>query len=854
MADQRLITNFEKELKNRVEMRTHQKLPPERVLLDAFKYYDIQKTEVVDFKTFKKVATVKLGISVFGDEEMFLIFEHYSKGNDGVVYREMISELYNINVVLSTRTQPESLNESRSFTKNRHDIVDEEASVKKMIVYLVYKLRKGPMFSFLKLYKDFREYDIENRGSVSLNELTHCMKKNEADISSKETKNLFMYFNDRGEGLEYEKLMDSFCVNFKGDRVEAAEGMFTKFDFMGSDKININMLKELFNPRQHYEVKLGKESVDKIQFQFDGLIDIFARIIGNQMICNSSQFMILMKMVSAKVESDLDFKSFVDYCFKYNEIPQQNQSTHGRSDRMSYKSKMTEDLPSMHSGLKVTNILDSLEEQLSRKGYKAFINFYKIVKGNDFNNEGHLYLKHFEKCLKEARIGLTPKQAKKIYDEFTDDNVRMNYEILFQNLVPPFRDERIDYLKDLYGRLMEEGKGKEKVLSFHTFHNSFFVRGHPDFKTRVKHDYELKDEFRSALETFLVCFQGNYMTVPPVAFIRFFEFYARNWSMNYFKSVLVYAFKTNKKSRYADGEVQNPAPFMKKINDKPTYQEENQRNIKKSTYSNVHTKTEKPYYVDESLVQNQKKPEPVRQEHVRQEPSRRLDRSRKESNRFKKSTKPMIMNERNVPKHLQTSFPNTNPDNVANIRNKLISNIRNVKDVKLMLEMEYEMTNQSDDDGNVGVTVFASVLSKYHALDGINENQLSILFRQHMEDNGQLHVQTFCNEIRGQMNEDREEATVDVFDRITPQEMDMLPIPIFRKAFYPQGYKFGNYKGTMEKLDMFDNVVDLFMCLNVSIKDENDLELDDFLYLFDNFSFHYDTLEEYKAFLKSSFK
>ena len=47
-----------------------------------------------------------------------------------------------------------------------------------------------------------------------------------------------------------------------------------------------------------------------------------------------------------------------------------------------------------------------LEETLSKKGNLAYINFFKVLKGNDFDRDNHLYFKEWEKSLKEQRIDL----------------------------------------------------------------------------------------------------------------------------------------------------------------------------------------------------------------------------------------------------------------------------------------------------------------------------------------------------------------------------------------------------------------------------------------------------------------
>ncbi len=62
MKKEHLIKNFINTVKYRVELRTSFNQSPEKVLLEAFKYYDLKRTKMADFSFFKKVFTIKLGI------------------------------------------------------------------------------------------------------------------------------------------------------------------------------------------------------------------------------------------------------------------------------------------------------------------------------------------------------------------------------------------------------------------------------------------------------------------------------------------------------------------------------------------------------------------------------------------------------------------------------------------------------------------------------------------------------------------------------------------------------------------------------------------------------------------------
>ena len=77
MNMQKLLKKFQREFKHKIEIRSNRKNTSERLLLDAFKYYDIKKTELVDFNTFSKIVKIKFGVNIFSEEEITMIFDHY---------------------------------------------------------------------------------------------------------------------------------------------------------------------------------------------------------------------------------------------------------------------------------------------------------------------------------------------------------------------------------------------------------------------------------------------------------------------------------------------------------------------------------------------------------------------------------------------------------------------------------------------------------------------------------------------------------------------------------------------------------------------------------------------------------
>lgn len=104
ISSTKLIEKFEKELKYRTEIKSKNRRTPDKVLLDSFKYYDIKNQGLANYQTFLQVVRVKLGINIFTDEQLTMVFDYYlgnlESTNNNILYRDLVSHLYNINVSL----------------------------------------------------------------------------------------------------------------------------------------------------------------------------------------------------------------------------------------------------------------------------------------------------------------------------------------------------------------------------------------------------------------------------------------------------------------------------------------------------------------------------------------------------------------------------------------------------------------------------------------------------------------------------------------------------------------------------------------------------------------------------------
>ena len=88
-------TPFEKELKNKLLIKTIGNQSEEMILLRAFKYFDLSNTNFCDKQNFIKTV-MKIGITGFTENNLSSIFESYDTENAGKInYKDFIGNLYN---------------------------------------------------------------------------------------------------------------------------------------------------------------------------------------------------------------------------------------------------------------------------------------------------------------------------------------------------------------------------------------------------------------------------------------------------------------------------------------------------------------------------------------------------------------------------------------------------------------------------------------------------------------------------------------------------------------------------------------------------------------------------------------
>ena len=937
--EETLLTKFENEIKNRVTLKTAPTTLPEKVLVEYFKFFDFAKSNRCNQQTFLQVIKQKIGISVFKDEEISTMFNFYSEKSSELNYREFVNAIFQSQVAYSIAERMVK-KEPVEFPQNRIDLAKHEENIRKNIDYIIYRCRNHSITSFFSLYYELFLVSTSDK-EVTASYFHMSLKKLGIELSADDIQKIFFFVSEESQMMKLDRLFDYFLANFKSNRVSQVKSMFSKFDYMMSQSVSLQLIKELFNSKNFPGVKEGRVTTEELNSQFEFLTNAYSKYNKNSFIINEQQFLQFFAFLSAGLKEEKEFTQFIEQCFRYSELPQTNPNK-DPNQKLPYinKNNVIEDLSLKNSNS--GDLLNVLISQLNGKGDRAYIFFYKILKCNDFDSDGKIFEREFEKSINESRLNFSSKQTLRLFEQLANGKGSLEIAKFLPLLVPRFSDDKADLIEEFYSRLVQT-QTLSGDLGYDQIVASFAVKQHPDFRKGARADYEIKAEFEDCLKTFLNLHCGSHLIISVNSLIRFFEFFGRNWDYQYLEAIINQAFKIKAPSirsefsrpygttleveKEQDGFKQtkpvlnNSSGFKffeefvqknetssrayqpsnllaheeNKTSPAQNYNPNNKQNLLahedafKKKQSNH--KTDYPYHVGDkkqSMEEDQKSIMPG-QKHQNtknynikapnQTGSDRSEKTKSDESQFNKNKRekldPAQHNGINSPedgsiilanpnfkynmdlndKLEQTSVRRAIPkiENFDYLQKRLKDNVKSINKLDLMLRVEMDMTEQSDAKGFIDFEVFSAVLDKNGLSKNFKQQEITNLFVSYLKGGEKLHVQKFANEVRGQMTKRMEDMCIQLYDRITPLGDELSP-ETFKESFIPQKFKIGSAKGASENREIFANLLSLFNVLNLEVKGKTTFDLDEFLYLMDNFALFAQNEDDLNKNLTEGFK
>lgn len=800
------IKRFESALREKIELRVPSRDAAIKHLTQNFQFFDLDNSGTCGYESFRRVIH-KMGVFGFSESDLVEIFGIYAMSGRRMNYVDYVNILFGV-----TPSQISTGKRSIMSRSNRTRKLEWD-SVKGFVDSIRYRLCKMKMHSFLQL-----RLELEEASPVDTAKFKDIHKNCGVSLSDNDFKELFRFFCSENGFLDVESFSDTLCVNFKKDRGEKVDKMFSQLDKRNFQLISIELLRTLFIPRQHYLAKTGRRTQEEVKEEWEDSLDRFKRLTKSAEV-DLGQFRLFWKLLSAFIKSDLEFGNTLLQCFRYSDLANMEGSILGKS------------ISEVSTNYQV-DLEHKVRVELAQKGNVGCFILLKNLISRDHDMDGMLDRREFINAMVHSRIDISPRNMEELFKLYSQKGLLKIWA--FMNvIVIKFRTDREKVLITLFDRLGPDKVSKKLKLS--SFEHYFFPRGHPDFKRLYRPDYEIKQEFSAHLRQFLNSFQGSALELGLDTFLRFFEYYCFALDDSGFFSFIEKGFK---------------------------FPDHNRQFMNKQGYNDPYG--QKRHFAPDAARHGAPSQMSRSKRSTAQRPARSIrteNRSHRGRTDYSPHSESVISRRTEYPEQIESfnsklekanfSKSNVTKQGGSKFSDELKFNIRSSGNFTILLEIEYEMTKRADEQGNVDFDVFQSVLEETGMTKGLNEEQVRAVYLAGLQF-GKLHVQGFLNDLRGQVTEDRENWTIDLFDKIRNPATDTIKLVECRKMFKEKHYKWNAFS-VEDNQENFQYMLDLFNYLNLAIKKTDEIDMDDFLYLMDNFSFFMDQDQDYRYFLDMCF-
>ena len=201
---------FEKELKNKLALKSSGHTTEETVLLKAFKYFDLDNSGNCSKDEFLKAIT-KIGITGFSEENLLELFDVYDVDGSGELdYKEFVGGLFGNNSIINERRSPKKASAPKSSGKKTKQeyLSDEE------IDEIIAKIRAR-----LASRRNFKIIDDDNSFSLNFDEFRKAAKDFRFGLTDEEVEKAFIAFDRDNSGtIDYDEFLRTIRGNMNDFR------------------------------------------------------------------------------------------------------------------------------------------------------------------------------------------------------------------------------------------------------------------------------------------------------------------------------------------------------------------------------------------------------------------------------------------------------------------------------------------------------------------------------------------------------------------------------------------------------------------------------------------------------------
>ena len=794
--------NFEKELKNKLELKSNGYTSDETVLLKAFKYFDLDNTGKCSENEFLK-AIMKIGITGFNEKDLSELFKIYDKDNSGYLdYKEFVGILYSNNSIMNERRGNKDENSNiknnnnvnnYNYENNNNEIIQNEKEDLNEGEIILEKIRKKlsarGVRGITSIAKNFRLIDEDNSQTIDYNEFKKASKDFRFDLTENEIQIAFSLFDKNKNGvIDYDEFIRIIRGEMNENRKKIVEEIFNKLDINHLNAIEKEELISKFNAKNHPDVLNGKKTEDEILLEFiETFENTYNYLCGteNDGKVTLEEFMEYYENVSLSIDNDDYFEMLINNTWGFNNENENNfinNNNKGWSNKnenndnnlqSNYKRRFGDNNKRNNNNINTineknfvqnefypneNNILDIFRNEIRKKGAKGIIDLAKQFKLFDENKNKTLDYKQFSKAIKDLKIDFNENEIHELFSIFDINNSNtIDYEEFLRQLRGEMNEKRKEIVLKAFDKLDLDKSGKIELNEIKSLYN---VKNHKDVLSGKKTEEDLYNEFIETFETHHNLKKG--FKDKRVSKEEFLEYY-NNISMSIddddlFISLISNAWKLNNQSKYLKKKPWSNTQDNNSINNEQNsnYYNRNNENITNNKNNiNINQDNDDNRKVSKNLSENNSK---IGNYH---------------NAPFGTYNEPINYSTWNNPNNMKMRvYENLTPNNI-NIFTKLKNDI-NGRGIRGIMSMRRNfMIEDEDNSKNINLKNFKKYCNDYRI--ELNDDEINYVFNKFdKNDNGVMNYENLINELVGEMNNFRKEIVKRVFYKFNKNNLVYL--------------------------------------------------------------------------------
>ena len=830
---------FEKELKNKLLIKTVGNQSEEMVLLRAFKYFDLSNTNLCDKQNFIRTM-MKIGITGFTEKNISSMFEIYDTEKAGKInYKDFIGNLYNNPSIMDNpeklkphkkkQDYPYAPSESSNREKEIPKEKPEEKNIKAELTTdeIIEKIRniiktKG-IKCIIALENNFRSLDEDNSQTINFNSFIKTANDFNFGLNEESLQNLFFFFDKEEKGrIDYDEFIRIIRGQMSNSRRELIEKIFETFEPDKEGIVLMDKLSEYFNPEAHPDVIKGLKKPEEIYKEF------METFVGNHNYLNGDEaqlgkvdldeFCDYYDSISMMIEKDKDFENNVKAVWgifeekdEEKEQSQQEENNENVNNKLRGKKiikhidneeaeeKIEKESKKEEEPKELNDAFNTFRNYLQDQGPMTVLSLARQFKIIDENGNKVIDLSEFTKAIKGSGLKIPDEAIEELFISFDYDNSgAISYDEFMVRILGEMNERRIAVVKAAFDRIDLDKSG---VVELNEVKRWFNTKNNPQVLNGEITEEDLYSRF---IETF-----GNHHNLysgirdKRVTWKEFLDYYKYISFVtpddDLFEAIIIAAWKLENTGEYINAQRNEDLKKIKIL----------EQNLEEKVTDNIRGKKNQtsggmvPYGIDKE-----------QEDYL---PKNKL--------RANKKTSP-------YKDQMQTQYQKfsyqAEGESALNVLKETILQ-RGPRGI-----MSMRRCFMIDDEDNAHILTFENFykyLNNY--LIPLSRSQASALFKLYDKKScGEIIYDNLINEIVGNLNEERKYFLNLAFERISGGK-EYININLVRSKFYPNGHPeviIGRKTEQEILAEFLDNLDYHFNLLNQGKSSEDEeINLNDFI-------------------------